>query len=355
MYMPTTLNSRIFFTRNLLKWHFEENDRQLPWKNEKDPYKIWLSEIILQQTRAEQGLPYYQRFIEQYPDVHQLANAPESEVFRLWQGLGYYNRCRNLIAAAQTISRDYKGNFPPDYDNILALKGVGNYTAAAIASFAFGLPYAVLDGNVYRVLARYFGIDTETDSTPGKKQFQELAQNLLDSQQPAAFNQAIMDFGASVCKPKGAACDSCILSAECVAFKQDMVHLLPVKGKKIKVTERHLHYLVLQAGDEVYIQQRREKDVWQDLFEFYRVETGDKVLQPGDLLPELREEHSLPSPIFSNRQRLTHQLIVSDFYLFRLKKKPVSLRQGLWVRDSLLKNYAFPKTILSFFNRKNYF
>jgi A/G-specific adenine glycosylase len=353
--MSTPLNSRIFFTRNLLKWHFEENDRQLPWKNEKDPYKIWLSEIILQQTRAEQGLPYYQRFIEQYPDVHLLAGAPEAEVFRLWQGLGYYNRCRNLIAAAQTLSRDYKGKFPHHYEAILALKGVGNYTAAAIASFAFGLPYAVLDGNVYRVLARYFGIDTETDSTAGKKEFQELAQELLDQQQPAAFNQAIMDFGASVCKPKAPECNTCILAPECVAYKRDMVQLLPVKGKKIKVTERYFHYFVLQVGDEVYIRERTAKDIWQNLFEFYLVETGQATLQPEDLPVADTEQVSLPSPVFSNRQRLTHQLIISDFYLFTLKEKPGNLKKGLWIKSSLLKNYAFPKTILSFFNRKNYF
>lgn len=353
--MPTTLTARKFFTRNLLQWHFEENDRQLPWKNEKDPYKIWLSEIILQQTRAEQGLPYYQRFTAQYPDVHALANAPEAEVFRLWQGLGYYNRCRNLMAAAQTVSRDYKGQFPADYERILALKGVGAYTAAAIASFAFGLPYAVLDGNVYRVLSRYFGIDTETDSTGGKKQFQELAQQLLDPKQPAAFNQAIMDFGASVCKPKGAGCDDCILSPECVAFKQDMVDLLPVKGKKIKVTERYFHYFVLQCGDEVLIQQRKEKDIWQDLFEFYLVETEQAALRPGDLPSFAIAEAALPQPLFSNRQRLTHQLIISDFYLLTLKKKPADPGNGIWVKAALLKNYAFPKTILSFLNRKNYF
>ncbi len=351
--MPTTLTARTFFTRNLLQWHFEENDRQLPWKNETDPYKIWLSEIILQQTRAEQGLPYYERFISQYPDVHRLANAPEAEVFRLWQGLGYYNRCRNLIAAAQTVSRDYKGKFPADYEQILALKGVGSYTAAAIASFAFGLPYAVLDGNVYRVLARYFGIDTETDSSAGKKQFQELVQQLLDPEQPAAFNQAIMDFGASVCKPKGATCTSCVLSPQCRAYKQDMVDLLPVKGKKIKVTERYFHYFVLQVGDEVFIRQRREKDIWQDLFEFYGVETGQAELQPGDV--PFGKRGSLPAPVFSNRQRLTHQLILSDFYLVRLDQKPEMAGEGLWVPQALLKNYAFPKTILSFFNRKNYF
>ncbi len=304
-----------------MKWHFEENDRQLPWKNEKDPYKIWLSEIILQQTRAEQGLPYYERFIEQYPRVQQLADAPEAEVFRLWQGLGYYNRCRNLIAAAQTVSRDYQGRFPDKYEAILALKGVGGYTAAAIASFAFGLPYAVLDGNVYRVLARYFGIATETDSSSGKKQFQELAQSLLDREQPAAFNQAIMDFGASVCKPKGADCVSCILSPECLAFKQGMVQLLPVKGKKIKVSERYFHYFVLQVGEEVYLQQRREKDIWQDLFEFYLVESNRPVLQRGDLPAVAGIPAALPAPVFSSRQRLTHQLIISDFYLFPLKKE----------------------------------
>lgn len=353
--MSITAAGRTFFTTRLLQWHSEENGRELPWKNEKDPYKIWLSEIILQQTRAEQGLPYYQRFIEQYPDVHALASAPEDEVFRLWQGLGYYNRCRNLLHTARTISHDYQGQFPARYESILALKGIGGYTAAAIASFAFNLPYAVLDGNVYRVLARFFGIDTPVDSTAGKKSFQELASALLDPGQPAAFNQAIMDFGASVCKPQLPLCTQCPLSDRCIAYRQDLISLLPVKGKKLAVRERHFHYFVLMQGDKVYIRQRTEKDIWQNLYEFFLVEsTGGADTVPAwpeqaSFLPEKAES------VFRNRQRLTHQLIITDFYLVKLQVKTWDLSGGLWVSKDSLKNYAFPKTILSFFDRKKYF
>lgn len=353
--MSHTQASRRFFTENLLQWHFEENDRELPWKQERDPYKIWLSEIILQQTRAEQGRPYYERFISHYPDVHQLADAPPDEVFRLWQGLGYYNRCRNLLAAAQTISREYAGRFPRTYAEILALKGVGHYTAAAIASFAFGLPYAVLDGNVYRVLSRFFGIDTPIDSTAGKAQFQELATAAMDKERPAAFNQAIMDFGASVCSPKAPACATCPLAPRCTARQRDMVALLPVKSKRINVRERHFHYFVLEAGDEVYIQQRNTKDIWQHLYEFYLIESEEdhrdtpawQQLQPYILQGGESE--------FSNRQRLTHQLVISDFHRLSLKARPTFLTGGIWVRKDYIKKYAFPKTILSFFNRKGYF
>ena len=325
--MSITPAVRSFFTKQLLQWHFEDNNRELPWKNEKDPYKIWLSEIILQQTRAEQGRPYYESFIRHYPDVHSLAHAPEVEVFRLWQGLGYYNRCRNLLAAARNISQEYNGSFPDTYDRILALKGVGSYTAAAIASFAFGLPYAVLDGNVYRVLSRYLGIDTPIDSTEGKALFQQLATQLLDAEQPAAFNQAIMDFGSSVCSPKAPACGTCVLSAKCVAYKHDMVTLLPVKGKKIKVKERHLHYFVLEHGDEVYLQQRTNKDIWQNLYEFFLIEAEEPYATTDAWKKLLPNVTSLSETVFSNRQRLTHQLVSSDFHLVRLKTKPTHLQQ----------------------------
>lgn len=347
--------SKRLFTQQLLHWHANENSRDLPWKSEKDPYKIWLSEIILQQTRADQALPYYKNFITQYPDVHRLAAAPEDEVFRLWQGLGYYNRCRNLLHTARIISEEHQGRFPDTYDSILALKGIGSYTAAAIASFAFGLPHAVLDGNVYRVLSRYFGIETPIDSTAGKTQFQQLATQLLDPEQPAAFNQAIMDFGASVCKPKAPSCAACPLSAGCFARRNEMIDLLPVKEKKLKVKERHLHYFVLHTADEIYLQQRRAKDIWQHLYEFYLIESeasytateGWEALQLA--LPEP------PASVFRNRQRLTHQLVTSDFYLIALDQKPGHLKEGIWIKKEELKNYAFPKTILSFFNRKKYF
>jgi A/G-specific adenine glycosylase len=354
--MPVTIAAvKNHFTRHLLKWHFEENRRALPWKNEKDPYKIWLSEIILQQTRAEQGLPYYEKFTTQYPDVHKLAAAPEDEVFRLWQGLGYYNRCRNLLLAAKSISKDYKGRFPDQYEQILALKGVGAYTAAAIASFAFDQPYAVLDGNVFRVLSRFFGLDTPIDSTKGKLIFQELATELLDSSAPAAYNQAIMDFGSSVCKPKAPECDQCPLGSRCTALKQGMVALLPVKEKKLHIKERHFHYFVFQVDDEVYIQQRTAKDIWENLYEFYLIESEGSFRQMSAwaaLKPFLSGE---PQSIFQNRQRLTHQLIISDFYLIKLQSKPPLLQSGIWAGSDFLKKYAFPKTILSFFNRKKYF
>lgn len=353
--MSITPSARSFFTEQLLRWHFEENSRELPWKNEKDPYKIWLSEVILQQTRAEQGRPYYESFIGQYPDVHSLANAPEDEVFRLWQGLGYYNRCRNLLAAARKVSEEYHGRFPDTYEAILALKGVGSYTAAAIASFAFGLPYAVVDGNVYRVLSRYFGIDIPIDSTEGKARFQELASSLLDREQPAAFNQAIMDFGSSVCSPKAPVCTFCVLSSKCIAYKKNMTALLPVKDKKIKVKERHLHYFVLEAGDEFYLQQRNAKDIWQNLYEFFLIESESGYRDTpawNQLQPYIAQAGEC---VFSNRQRLTHQLIISEFYLISLNAKPPHLEQGIWVKKDYIKKYAFPKTILSFFNRKKYF
>ncbi len=351
----STTPAGVFFREQLLRWHFEENDRELPWKNEKDPYKIWLSEIILQQTRAEQGRPYYESFTRQYPDVRLLAAAPEDEVFRLWQGLGYYNRCRNLLAAARTISNDYKGKFPDTYEDILSLKGVGHYTAAAIASFAFGLPYAVLDGNVYRVLSRYFGDAIPIDSTEGKVHFQDLASLLLDKEQPAAYNQAIMDFGASVCSPKAPACATCMLAPKCVAYKKELTGLLPVKGKKLKVKERHLYYFVLEYGEKVYLQQRTGKDIWQNLYEFFLIEPQQDYRDTDSwtaLQPYISEAGA---SVFSNRQRLTHQLIISDFHQVKLKAKPRHLGQGIWVNKHDIKKYAFPKTILSFFNRKKYF
>ena len=199
--MPDTSKKPQKFSRILQKWNREKNTRQMPWKGEKDPYKIWLSEIILQQTRVEQGLNYYNNFIKTFPDVHKLAKAPEEKIFKLWEGLGYYTRCRNLIASARYISKELKGKFPDTYEEIKALKGVGPYTAAAISSFAFNLPHAVVDGNVFRVLARIFGISTPIDSTEGKKKFTELANKLLDKKQPGFYNQAIMDFGAVICKP----------------------------------------------------------------------------------------------------------------------------------------------------------
>lgn len=345
------------FTALLLEWHDVANSRTLPWKGENDPYKIWLSEVILQQTRALQGLSYYERFIEAYPDIGSLADADDEEVFRLWQGLGYYNRCRNLLSAARTIVSDMAGRFPSDYHDILSLKGVGTYTAAAIASFAFGLPHAVVDGNVYRVLARYFGIDLPIDGSAGKAHFQKLAQDLLAVDRPADYNQAIMDFGATICKPKSPLCDSCPLSSGCLAYARQMIDLLPVKEKKLLVRKRCFHYCVLLHGDEVYIQKREKKDIWQGLYEFFLIELeegqGIEGQSQWDSLKPFAEH--IDENSYDYAQKLTHQNIYSKFHLLQLRAKPAFLDKGIWVKKHFFKNYAFPKTILSFSNRKKYF
>ena len=217
------------FTTLLLKWHKRKNSRTMPWKGEKDPYRIWLSEVILQQTRVDQGWSYYEKFITAFPTIHDLAVAPEQQVFKLWEGLGYYSRCRNLIATAKKIDTEYKGEFPSTYEEILALKGIGPYTAAAISSFAFRLPHAVVDGNVTRVLARYFGEKTPIDTTAGKRLFTELAGNLLDKEHPDVYNQAIMDFGATVCLPRNPLCTDCIQRDDCQARINELTTQLPVK------------------------------------------------------------------------------------------------------------------------------
>ncbi|RYY11142.1 MAG: A/G-specific adenine glycosylase, partial [Chitinophagaceae bacterium] len=263
------------FTGKLLEWNRTTNQRSMPWKGEKDPYKIWLSEIILQQTRVEQGLSYYQSFIKNFPTVHDLANAPEEKVFKLWEGLGYYSRCKNLIASAKIIATERNGLFPDTFESIVALKGIGPYTAAAIASFAFNQPYAVVDGNVQRVLARYFGITTAVDTSVGRKLYQHLAGSLLDPDNPGLYNQAIMDFGAVICKPQNPMCSQCPQREDCEAYKTGTVHQLPVKEKKLIKKHRWFYYFMIGSGDDVYIRKRTGKDIWQNLHEFVLHESPD--------------------------------------------------------------------------------
>lgn len=352
--------NRKYFTEELMRWHSTANTRSLPWKEEKDPYKIWVSEIILQQTRALQGLPYYLKFTEAYPSVHAMAATKDEDAFRLWQGLGYYNRCKNMLATARHISGDLKGKFPDTYEDILTLKGIGPYTAAAIASFAYGLPQAVVDGNVYRVLSRYFGIDTPFDTTGGKKQFAELAQELLDKNNSAAYNQAIMDLGATVCTPGASAdCPNCPLQKKCVAYKQDMVALLPVKSKKTEVKKRFFHYLLIQAGNKVWIQKRSGKDIWQNLHEPYLVEAEQPLdssdLKKHPLFKQLGIADLTPEYEGSLSQRLTHRIIESRFFSLSIPK-PVNITgEGSWQPLSSLKKLAFPKTLVSFLEKKLYF
>ena len=258
------------FAPLLIDW-YEHNKRELPWRQTQDPYKIWISEVILQQTRVAQGYDYYCRFIERFPDFHALAQADEDEVMKYWQGLGYYSRARNLHEAARSIdSQEY---FPKTYAEVRALKGVGEYTAAAICSIAYDMPYAVVDGNVYRVLSRYFGIDTPIDSTEGKKLFAALADEMLDKKHPAVYNQGIMDFGAIQCTPQSPDCLFCPLVGSCSALSKGLVAKLPVKQHKTKTTNRYFNYIYVRAGAYTFINKRTGNDIWKNLFELPLIET----------------------------------------------------------------------------------
>lgn len=261
------------FGSTLTNW-YSIHKRELPWRNTKDPYHIWLSEIILQQTQIRQGLPYYEAFVNQYPTIFELAKAEESEILKLWQGLGYYSRARNLHETAQTIVETYNGEFPKSYQELLKLKGVGDYTASAIASICYNEPTAVVDGNVYRVLARYFGINTPINSTKGQKEFKALASQLIDQKNPADYNQAIMEFGARQCKPKNPDCDSCPLNSGCVALQNNWIETLPVKLKTNKVTTKYFNFLVLISSDKKTIFKKRTgKGIWKNLYQFPLIES----------------------------------------------------------------------------------
>ncbi|MEZ5040629.1 MAG: A/G-specific adenine glycosylase [Saprospiraceae bacterium] len=340
------------FRLRLMAW-YAQSKRPLPWKGEKNPYLIWLSEIILQQTRVEQGLPYFEKFKAYYPDVHLLANASEDEVMKHWEGLGYYSRARNMHATAQYISQELKGQFPNTYEGIANLKGVGPYTAAAIASFAFDLPHAVLDGNVFRVLSRYFGIDSPIDQTPGKKQFATLAQTILDIDQPGLYNQAIMDFGATQCTPKNPNCKACPMQDACQAFLTTKVDQFPVKAKKMVRKERFFHYLVFEYEHRLFLQRRESKDIWKHLYQFPLVE-HDQFLERFEILqqqpqwpqwvsPDLIEAWTPSRPF---RQELTHQRINALFFHISLNKLPIDIpKQFLETDQENLSKFAFPKII----------
>jgi len=344
------MNKLHFFSPILLKWNKEKNKRQMPWKGEKDPYKIWLSEVILQQTRVEQGLKYYEKFITAFPDVHQLANAHERSIYKCWEGLGYYTRCKNLIVTAQNVSKNLKGRFPDNYDEIKKLKGIGPYTAAAVASFAFNEQRAVVDGNVFRVLARIFGIEEPIDSTKGKKAFNALAGKLLDKKNPALYNQAIMDFGAVVCKPVPI-CEQCPFKQKCEAFLNDKIFSLPVKGKKVLIKKRWFNYVLLEYKEKFAVRQRHAKDIWHNLFEFLLVESG-KEFGEKEIVKEAKKkkwigansyEIEYVSPVC--KQQLSHQLIKGRFTKLKLHRKPELPPDILWIRKKELKKYAFPMFI----------
>ena len=316
------------FSNSLIHWYLQ-NKRDLPWRNTTNPYSIWLSEIMLQQTRVAQGLPYFLSFTDAFPTIFDLANADEEQVLKLWQGLGYYSRARNLHATAKHIAFELNGEFPPTYKELLKLKGVGEYTAAAIASFSYNEPVAVLDGNVFRVLSRYFNVDSDISSPKTKIEFQQLAQEVLDKKNPAIFNQAIMEFGALQCVPKNPDCNSCVLNLSCAALQHKKVSELPVKSKKTKVTNRYLNYLILKDSDSNYIVQKREgKGIWENLYEFPHLET-DFLLSEKDAIDQISKMqfyNQKPSDILILQNEITlhklsHQHLHIRFFELRFTSK----------------------------------
>lgn len=317
------------FTTILLDW-FRENRRPLPWRETRDPYAIWLSEVILQQTRIAQGTVYWQRFIERWPTVESLAAATEDEVLREWQGLGYYSRARNLHVAARQIVEF--GHFPDTMEEIRRLKGVGDYTAAAIASIAFDLPEAVVDGNVYRVLARHFGIDTPINSTEGKKVFKALAQELLPPSEASAFNQAMMDFGAVQCVPQSPRCANCPLIESCAAFREGRVEELPVKLKKLQVKTRHLTYVYIRCNGYTAIHRRGAGDIWQGLWE-PPCPLNDNLLKNAKLLRS------------NVKHVLTHRILLADFYFLECDERPPLPDDFIWIPESDITQYGVPRLV----------
>lgn len=331
----------------LIQW-YQTHKRDLPWRDIVDPYKIWISEIILQQTRVNQGLDYYHRFIERFPDVTSLATASEDEVLKYWQGLGYYSRARNLHKAARQIVSKYNGQFPNTYEEVIQLAGIGEYTAAAICSFAYNLPFAVVDGNVFRVLSRLFGVDTPIDSTAGKKVFKQLAQEILDKTQPGLHNQAIMEFGALQCVPVSPACNECPLVNKCIAYSENQVSALPVKRQKTQTKERFFNYLFIKSGNQTWLQKRTQNDIWKNLFEFPLIE-DEKLLDKNELT-----QHDYFKTLFSDIQSdvhiqsvsppikhiLTHQKIFAQCVLIEINAKSKKWEQFVQIQIDELGDYA---------------
>lgn len=333
-------------SKTLTKW-YQLNKRDLPWRDTNDAYKIWISEIILQQTRVNQGLNYYLRFIERFPTVVELANAEEDEVLKYWQGLGYYSRARNIYKASHQIVTLHNGVFPSNYDEVLKLSGIGVYTAAAICSFAYRQPFAVVDGNVYRVLSRYFGIDTAIDSSAGVRQFTFIANQELDKRNPGTHNQAIMEFGALHCVPVSPDCNSCPLKISCKAFAMNLVTLFPVKEKKVKVKERFFNYLYIDYKGVTFLQKRIGNDIWKNLYEFPLIES-DQLLSLNDLI--INEQFK---SIFENikhvniktistpvKHILTHRTVYASFLHIEINEKNLILEKFAQVPLNQLHKYA---------------
>jgi A/G-specific adenine glycosylase len=334
-----------FFANKIIHW-YEENRRELPWRETSDPYKIWLSEIILQQTRVAQGLPYYEKFVKSFPTVFDLAEAPLQKVLRIWQGLGYYSRARNLHTCAKVVVKEYEGGFPDTYKELIKLKGIGPYTAAAVASIAFKEPVAVVDGNVFRVLSRIFGIEIDITTQEGKIFFLDKANALIPPDQPHLFNQAMMEFGALHCLPQNPKCDSCIFSSSCLANRHDWQKLLPVKSKKLKVRTRYFYYFVIRHQNKVLMKKRENKDIWQGLYDYYLIETKrsqkSETLVKADLF--LKESSLIvESKIYTHI--LSHQKLKVRFFEMEWPSKKRSLAPNLkWFSKRQVE--ALPKPIL---------
>lgn len=347
-----------YFQQRLLFWHENHNKRELPWKGEKDVYRIWLSEIILQQTRAGQGWKYYERFVKQYPTVQQLAAASIEEVYKLWEGLGYYARCRNLHTTAKYIAKELNGRFPDTYEGLLKLKGIGPYTAAAIASFGFNLPHAVVDGNVFRVLSRFFGEQEPIDSTRGKKRFESIANACLSAKEPARYNQAIMDFGATVCKPEQPLCTSCVFKRKCAGLQQQIVQELPVKEKQVKQRSRWFVFFVLNYKGTFAVVQRTQKDIWQQLYQFplleFKTEKEWKLFikkKQADLYPEFLKPATFHDKATSKPvvQKLSHQTIHAVAVMGVLTSSNKTIPNLEWYTKDELKKLPFPRIIHQLF------
>jgi len=330
------------FSDILNSW-YSKYKRELPWRNTTSPYHVWLSEIILQQTRVAQGLSYYNKFVKSYPNIEDLANDSEDNVLKLWQGLGYYSRARNLHATAKIISSEFNGVFPETYDEIIKLKGVGAYTAAAISSFCYGENRAVVDGNVYRVLSRYFGICTPIDSAIGKNEFQELAQECLSVENPGEHNQAIMEFGALQCTPSPN-CETCPLRASCIAHANSAVRAFPVKTKKIKVKDRYFNFIILSDNDSFYIQKRVAKDIWQNLYQFPLKESEKEIMSPFDLEESLVNKAVFLKVSEQFKHVLSHQRIYAKFWEFNVDEL-TGLNGYKKIKKIDISEFAIPRLI----------
>jgi len=349
----------LYISSRLIEW-YRVNKRELPWRETKDPYLIWISEIILQQTRVIQGYDYYMRFIKAFPDVKSLADAHEDEVLKLWQGLGYYSRARNLHTAAKMVMSGHNGVFPSDYNSILSLKGIGEYTAAAVGSFAFKLPYAVVDGNVFRFLSRLFAIDTPINSTQGKKVFTELANELLDRNNPGDHNQSIMEFGALQCVPVSPDCSVCPLSDRCMAYAEHKVNIYPVKEGKTKVKERFFNYLDIRCGDSLYLSKRTGNDIWKNLYELPLIETTEKLsfeqLQDTDEFKALIanvEKVALKSTSLSLKHVLSHRIIYANFYQIEVDNDILLKEKYQKIDVEELSKYAISRLVDRYFESIN--